>query len=690
VSSKSHWLETMATHDYSRKRNFEKTPEPRPGGGTRRPADSFVVHRHEARRLHYDFRVAVEDRLLSWAVPKGFSYNPTVKRLAVRTEDHPLEYLEFRGIIPRGEYGAGTIDIWDQGTFRLIRGASVEEAAAAGEIKLRLYGRRLRGEWHLVRTRNQDWLLFKARDLYAREGDTLLPSSMDPGRLEPEELPLDLEPMTPAGDSPPFSDPGWLYELDFEGWRVYAGKQEGEPFLRFSGHSDHRGLPESLSGQIGSLGCETALLDAVLVGLDDSGRPSRAALSAAWAKNPGAVTLYLVDILNWEGFSTRKLSLLDRKHLLRSILPPSVTLMYVDAVAEQGERLAAEAARAGMGALLAKRADSPYVPGPSKAWRRMLLSGGDEPGGVPGPAPALAAPRGLRLTNPGKVFWPVEGYTKRDLYEYYEAVAELVVPHLRGRPVHLRRFPNGIEGKSFYQRKAPEHTPDWVTQVELGDPPERYILCDDRRTLLYLVNLGSIDLHPWLSRAASADSPDWAVVDIDAKESSFQTAVKVARKTGGLLRGLGIQSFLKTSGGTGLHVFVPLAPGYSYEQSRFFAEAVARVVAVENRDAATIERKPRERRGKVYVDFLQNRRGQTIVPPYSARPVPGAKVSMPLDWDELRADLRPERFTIRTALERVRERGDLFRSVLDGGEDLLAAGQALQRYVEGGRGRAAQ
>jgi DNA ligase D-like protein (predicted polymerase) len=422
--------------------------------------------------------------------------------------------------------------------------------------------------------------------------------------------------------------------------------------------------------------------------VDESGRPSKRALEHAWEADPASIALYAFDLLNWEGYNTRELTLRERKALLRSLLPPSGSALYVDSVAERGRTLAAEAARLGLDTLLAKRADSRYEAGPSKQWKRIRLSGQGAGGeGESLPAEELQRKPGFKLSNPGKVLWPAEGYTKRDLFAYYEAVAEHLLAHVRGRPMHLHRFPNGIEEKSFYQKRPPETFPSWIAQVQFPETDERYLLCNDRPTLLYLANLASIDLHPWLSRADSPGCPDWAVIDIDAKESSFETAVKIARKAGSLLRGLGVRSFVKTSGGSGLHVYVPLAPSYSYEQSRMFTETVARVLAMENRDSATVERNPERRSGKVYVDFLQNRRGQTVVPPYSARPVAGARVSMPLEWDELRSALSPDRFTIKTAVGRLEELGDLFRPVLELDQELLPAIEALQQYMKAG-GRA--
>jgi bifunctional non-homologous end joining protein LigD len=241
-----------------------------------------------------------------------------------------------------------------------------------------------------------------------------------------------------------------------------------------------------------------------------------------------------------------------------------------------------------------------------------------------------------------------------------------------------------VRGKSFYQKQLPDGLPENVDTVDVarpGEEPTFYIVCNDRRTLLSLINLGSIDLHPWLSRRGSLDSPDWAVLDLDPKDAPFGHVIKMAREAGKLLRGLGLEPYLKTSGSSGLHVFVPLEPGYTYEQSRMFCEAVARILVRDHGDIATVERTVGRREGKVYIDFLQNRREQTVVPPYVARPVEAASVSMPLDWDELEGDFRVSEFTITNAPERVARRGDLFRVALERPQDLAPAIAALAGYL---------
>jgi bifunctional non-homologous end joining protein LigD len=265
----------------------------------------------------------------------------------------------------------------------------------------------------------------------------------------------------------------------------------------------------------------------------------------------------------------------------------------------------------------------------------------------------------------------------------------VLLPYLRDRPLHMYRFPDGIEGKSFYQRNVGELAPDWVETVDVESEshaePVLSVVCNDRDTLLWLANMGSIDLHPWLSRKQSLDSPDWVVLDLDAKESPFTDVIAIAHVARRILRESGLRALLKTSGATGMHVYVPLVPGYTYDHSRMFCEALARLVCRELPQIATVERVPSKRSGRVYVDFGQNRRSQTVVPPYVPRPRPGATVSTPLEWSELDDDaLHPSRFTILTVPPRLAEKGDIFRPALDDKQDLLAAIEALQKQLRGG------
>ena len=664
--------------DYRRKRDFGATPEPAPGPAIQRGDNVFVVHRHEARQLHYDLRLEHGGVLKSWAVPRGFSFDPSEKRLAVRTEDHPLEYEHFSGRIPKGQYGAGTMTIWDRGRYELIKIPSWEASLAQGELKVLLYGRRLRGEWHLVRTQQakNSWLLFKSKDRYAGHArDSAL--GIELADAPTRDVPLALPPMQWLGERAPARDTDWVFEMEFEGLRTLAHKRGQTTDL-----TNVAAVPSAVAEGMADLRCHTAVLDGVLVALDAGGRPSRAALAAALRGEPSVnLAYYAFDLLQWEEFDLRALPLLDRKAALRTLVPAQSRVLFVDHVAGDGTSLLTALATAGLPAAIGKRATSPYVSGPCDAWQRLPTATQPQRRQAPSaPSRPPAAPR-WKPSNLDKVYWPAEGFTKGDLLAYYGAIADVLLPHLRDRPLHLNRFPDGIDGKSFYQREVKDGSPAWVRTAPIphdGTIVPHHVV-DELDTLLHVVNLGSIDLHPWLSRVGSLDAPDFAVLDLDPKQAPFAHVVRIARAAGKLLRGIGLRPLLKTSGKHGMHIFVPLQPGYTYDHSRMFTEAVARVLVRELPDIATVERLPDQRDGKVYLDFLQNRKSQTIVPPYAVRPIRGASVSAPLAWDELEhPELSPQRFTIQTMPQRVADLGDLFRKALDDRQDLLPAIAALE------------
>lgn len=669
---------------YRDKRDFERTPEPPPAMLGRDGPPVYVVHRHEARRLHYDLRVEMDGVLRSWAIPKGFSFDPSVKHLAVRTEDHPIEYEDFEGLIPPGEYGAGAMTLWDKGTYELIKAPDGATAVASGEVKLRLFGRRLRGEFHLVKTNQgkDSWLIFKSKDVFAGPArDSVL--GFHPEEAPEKALPARLTPMRAKVEEAPFTDTGWLFEAELMGKRLVAERKGDAVRLRGLSHT-----PPEVERALLRLRAETALLDGVLVASDELGRPSEERLQAILAGElEGELAYYAFDLMHWEGLDLRGYPTRDRKAALRAIVPEGGAVLFVDHVLGEGEHLSEAVAAAGLRAVIAKKADAPYRAGKQAAWKRLPVDAApveeDVAVALEKAAPKRA-PRRVKVSNLEKVFWPAEGLTKGDLIAYYEQVAEVLLPHIQDRPIHLNRYPDGIEGKNFYQRHPPAHLPSWIPTADIpdsGGDMERYVVCNDRDTLLYLVNSGSIDLHPWMSRVDTNHSPDWTILDLDAKQSTFADVVRVARQAGRILRGIGMRPLLKTSGKTGLHVVVPLREGYGYEQSRMFCEAVARVVAHELPDIATVERIPSKRGTKVYVDFGQNGRGQTVVPPYVARPVPGASVSAPLDWDELDLDLSPQAFTLRTLPERLAELGDLFHDALTDRQDLEPAIERLEDYL---------
>jgi bifunctional non-homologous end joining protein LigD len=280
----------------------------------------------------------------------------------------------------------------------------------------------------------------------------------------------------------------------------------------------------------------------------------------------------------------------------------------------------------------------------------------------PPPPPAKGpVQKNIAFTNLKKVYWPAEKYTKGDLIDYYRAVSKWLLPYLANRPVVLTRFPDGIDGKSFYQKDAPVFAPEWMRTVPIWSEETqreiKYFVCDDEESLLYLANMGSIPLHIWASRVGSLEQPDWCVIDLDPKEAPFSDVIRTAIVLHRVCESVGLPNFVKTTGKTGLHILLPLGRQCTYEQSRMLGELLARCVLRELNDIATITRHVTKRGDKVYLDYLQNRHGQTIVAPFSVRPLPGATVSMPLVWDEVDNSLDPKAFTIRTALERIDKLG---------------------------------
>lgn len=330
----------VATEEYGRKRDFTRTPEPEPGRG-KSGGNTFVVHRHEARNLHCNLRIQAEGVLASWAVPKGFSYAPSDKRLAVRTEDHPLEYTSFEGAIPKGQYGAGTMRIWDTGEYELRKEPDVMKAMEKGELKLELRGRRLRGEWHLVRTKGgegREWLLFKARDRYAGSGSDLF-GNADLSRAVKRPLPRRIRRMEARAGFKPFTDPDWFFETAFVGKRVLVSVRGSEARLMAGGNDLAPRLPGVVS-ELAGVRAKTALFDGIVVALDARGMPSEKALDKELESGGVRAGLYVFDALYAEEWDLRRLPLRERKAVLRALLPESSRVFMVDPVAERGEALA--------------------------------------------------------------------------------------------------------------------------------------------------------------------------------------------------------------------------------------------------------------------------------------------------------------------------------------------------------------
>ncbi len=827
---------------YRAKRHLDRTPEP--AGGVALGAQAgglFVVHKHAARHLHYDLRLEMEGVLRSWAVPKGPSPDTKDKRLAILVEDHPIEYGDFEGIIPEGNYGAGAVIVWDRGEWVPV--SDPIAGLAKGKLLFELKGFKLHGLWTLVKIKKgeKEWLLIKERDQYVATGTAAqLPEESVLSGLTVEEL--------KAGDTPteairreltrlgaprkpvkaesaatmlaeskdqPFTKAGWVFELKLDGYRILAGKEKRDQarLITRNGNDTSATFPEVVRALV-ALPFDRLVLDGEVVALDAAGRPSfqrlqqRARLSRsldirrATVENP--VTFFAFDLLGFEEFDLRPLPLTARKAILKKFLPPTGLIRYLEHFEERGEALFDQVGEMGLEGIMAKKAESPYRAGRSPAWLKIrrrrtddfvvvgftapkgsragfgalylaqyvddvLTYSGRAGSGFSGkqladvrarlerlkrPTPPCQGPipkeRGTTWVEPelvceveytewtddgllrqpvflrfrddkevgecaregtnedareqiggdgagrkrephepvvfsnlGKVFWPDEGYTKGDLIEYYRTISPWLLPYLRDRPIVLTRYPDGIGGKSFFQKDAPAFVPEWIrTERMWSEQAEReidYFICDDVDSLLYVINLGTIPLHVWASRAPTLDRPDWCVLDLDPKNAPFIHVVQVARTTRALCEEIGLPSFVKTSGSSGLHVLVPLGKQCSYEESRALGELLARVIVAELPEIATITRQVSRRDGRVYVDYVQNGAGRLLAAPLSVRPLPGAPVSTPLKWTEVNSKLDIRRFTLRTVPARLKKaKVDPLRDVLTLAPDL---GHALERLA---------
>jgi bifunctional non-homologous end joining protein LigD len=869
---------------YRRKRDPDRTPEPfggRPASGSR----LFVVQKHAARRLHYDLRLEMDGVLKSWAVPKGPSAHPEEKRLAVHVEDHPIEYGDFEGVIPPGNYGAGSVIVWDRGFYRSAKSQDPLEQMARGRLEVEIFGHKMRGRWTLARMSGKDreWLLLKkadgaavpagAPDLTERYPESVLSGVtveeiVDlPGRLAATRARLDAlgaprgkvdartQPFTLATLAErPFSDPAWLYEIKYDGVRVLAAR-EGERVTLYgrSGQDTTSRYPEVVRA-LRALPMDRFVIDGEIVAMDDAGRPSFQRLQPRMAlTDPREIAMVAAqrpvvgvffDCLMLDDRDLRRLPLVDRKECLRRLVPPLGDARYGDHVAGEGEAFFEAASEQRLEGIVAKRARSLYTGKRTRDWikikcqrRQEFVIGGytdpqgsrayfgalhlglydgpadrprlvyvskvgtgfdraglktiwerlrplaratapfdagaiptgrghhwveprlvcevrfsewTEDGGLrhptfmglredkkpeacrrerpeppealllpelpdliggerapllpqtppplsntPGPTTVPGQPR-LKPTNVNKIFWPAEGYTKGDLIAYYERVAPLMLPYLRDRPLVLTRFPDGITGKSFYQKDAPEFAPAWVrTERIYSKDTERdiaYLVVDDLDMLRYVANSGAIPVHLWASRIPSIERPDWLVLDLDPKDAPFTDVVAVALALRGILDGLELPSYVKTSGATGLHILLPLGARYTYEQARTFARLLALLGVEAAPSISTVARPLRARGGKVYIDFGQNGHGQTIVAPYSLRPLPGAPASCPLEWREVTPRLDPARFTLKTLPARFEKMADPLAPVLGTGVDMATALERIQARLHppsprGGEGR---
>jgi len=889
----------MSLKKYVAKRDFSKTTEPKSGKSSDRNKLHFVVQKHDASRLHYDFRLEMEGVLKSWAVPKGPSTDPKTKRLAMMVEDHPYDYKDFEGIIPQGEYGGGTVIVWDEGTYEpieSIKGKKAQEKHLLGQLKdgslkIKLNGEKLHGEFALVKTHGMGengWLLIKHKDNYAstkditkedksvlsgktiesmektsdkvwkggKEQDLKTEKKSPKQKVKKETTPvgddqtvdvksiLKKAPKTaiPKGVKPmlatlvdePFDDPDWQYEVKWDGYRALAFINKGavDLFSRNNKSFNEKFYPIYdllLTWKM------NAVFDGEILVLNNKGVSNFGSLQNWRSEADGELVFYVFDILWYEGKNLMELPLYQRQAILNEVLPTDDDRVRLGKVFKaSGVDFFDAAKRMGLEGIIAKKTDSTYATDRrSKEWLKIkvqkrqeviiagftrnadtsksfssLLLGVYEKGKLqfvgkvgtgfsdklqktmmeqfkpiiidkspfesipdvnkpsrfrPNPpkakatwlkpelvcevafaevtddgvfrhpsfqgmredkkakevvreievptekivddtneenphAQAIKAPKGkmpktllnpkdetqvrkikgheLKFTNLSKIYWPEDKVTKRDMFNYYYQVAEYILPYLKGRPQSLNRFPGGIHGSSFYQKDVKGKAPDWAETFpyENGEGEKKeYLVGTDEASLLWMASLGCIEMNPWFSRVQSPDNPDYCVIDLDPDKHTFDQVVEAALETKKVLDAINVPSYCKTSGSTGMHIYIPLNAKYSYEQSQMFAKIVVNLVHNQIPEYTSLERMVAARKGKMYLDFLQNRPGATIAGPYSLRPKIGATVSMPLHWDEVKPGLKMKDFNIFNTIDRLKVEGDLFKGVLGKGIDLLKA-----------------
>jgi bifunctional non-homologous end joining protein LigD len=750
--------------------------------------------------------------------------------------------------------------VWDLGRWRPVE--DPDEGLQQGKLLFDLEGYKLRGRFTLVRTGgkktsgrpqvsrsepkasedHRNWLLIKKSDAFASDAElpnadasvlsglTLderrdgsprlaeLARAIERSGAPQRELSASaLRPMLAERIDKPFSNPHWLFEVKYDGYRMIGAREDGEGVLfTRNGRPAADRFPE-IARSLAALPVPRVILDGEIAAVDGEGRPSfarlqqRAALSSpsdvasAMVANP--VSYFAFDLLAFGDRDLRDVPLHTRKEWLAQLVPPRGPIRLAPWFAERGEAVYAEVRARRLEGMVAKRLDSPYRSGRSPLWKKLRLLASDDfvivgytaaRGGRPGfgalhlashvngelryfgrvgtgfrddelaslraaldalvrPTPACVgavpqtrgnvwveprlvgevsfsevtragslrqplwiglredkdpsecareeedtveepieslegagdAERAVPFTNLDKVFWPEDGATKGDLIDYYRRIAPWLLAYLRDRPLVMTRYPDGIAGKSFFQKDAPAWVPGWVrTEQMWSEHAERevnYFVCDDLESLLYVINMGTIPLHVWSSRVADLQHPDWCILDLDPKGAPFRDVVAIANELRAISRELALPAFPKTSGSSGLHVLIPLGGRLTFEQCRMLAELLARLVVQRRPEIATITRNVRAREGKVYVDFLQNGHGRLLVAPFSVRPLPGAPVSMPLRWSEVNARLDPRRYTIENAVARMRRLGeDPLAPVLGRAPDLAAALARLAAAVASG------
>ena len=739
---------------YREMRDFAQTPEPRGRRAEARPsALRYYVQRHDATRLHYDFRLELDGVLKSWAVPKGPSLDPDVKRLAVEVEDHPLEYGEFEGVIPEKQYGAGDVLLWDQGTWA-PEDRDSQAALRKGRLHFALDGVKLRGRWVLFRTRGKQWILRKRDDAAARSGEIVLekPGSVKKkSRKSKKDLPPFIAPqLATLVEEPPRSG-DWVYEVKYDGYRLLAKLEKGEARLFTRAGNDWTARMPHLAAALTKLELDGSWLDGEIVVPAADGRASFQKLQNAFdSGNDSQIVYYVFDAPFLRGEDMRGLSLLRRKERLEESLKGNTVVRFSEHLAADPDQALEHACKLKLEGLIAKRADGVYSAGRSRDWLKLkcrqrqdfVIGGYTAPRGsrtgfgallvgvhvdgrlryagkvgtgfddtmlkslmrefTPAKAPPFEpAPRekgvtwlrpslvaevefaerteqgllrhaafmGLRrdlpaqqvgeekpvklvkITHPERLIWPKLKLSKAAFAGYVEEVGDWFLPHVAKRPISLVRCPDGAEGKCFYQRHP-------AAGLKFHAVKGGYVYLETLNDLVAAVQYGAVEFHTWGATAPDIAHPDRFTLDLDPDpELSWKKLREATLIVRALLKELGLESFLKTTGGKGLHVVAPIEPKLGWDEVKDFTRRIALFLQKAEPGLFLASMSKAKRRGKIFVDYLRNGEAASAVAAYSPRARAEGGVSTPLSWDELGAkDLRG-RFTVKTVPRRLQRLG---------------------------------
>ncbi len=809
-------MATPSLTQYRHKRDFQRSREP-PGAAPSQAGHLYVMHKHAARRLHFDLRMEQDGVLRSWALPKGPPLDSADKRLAIEVEDHPLEYGTFEGTIPKGEYGGGTVMLWDVGMWQQ-NGRFDDE-----QIDFILTGTKLKGAWTLVRMhhwdvhgKNKQWLLIKRSDhpqheLHLDDLSVASGRSMEEiaASREVHEAPTPQRPAPPVASELPGATPSpppatlppqlataveraptgkaWLHEIKFDGYRIVAHIEHGKVRLMTRNGLDWTKRLHALARQLQSLPVQQAILDGELVALSASGASSFRELQEALSRKETAHLTYQVfDLAYLDGHDLTAMPLLERKQALAQLLQATGfeaggTVHYSDHIQGQGPEFLEQACTLGLEGIVSKRADAPYRSGRSKLWLKakcgrqnaeFVVGGYTPPAGARSgfgalllgtphdeqleysgrlgtgfsarqleqlhaqlqhdeidhspfaPSPMLPNSRGVRwvkptlvveveyvertrdgllrqpsfvavredvepgeiestgatleeaartnatprhagtgavevagseLTHPERILYPEQGVTKLALAHYYESIHEWVLPYLAQRPLVLVRCPEGREA-CFYQKHLPKTQAGAVPRIAIHEENEvrDYAYVRSLADLLALVQHDVLEFHAWGCRVEDIEHPDLLVFDLDpAPEVAWTEVLRTARELRERLQQLGLTAFLRTTGGKGLHLVVPLQPKADWHTAKEFAKAVVERHARDEPSLLTTHMAMAKRHRRIFLDYLRNARGSTAIASYSARARPCAPVAVPLRWDELSSALRSDHYTVETLPRRL-------------------------------------